>query len=208
MEKNNLNCIAFEGYRRIAFGSLAEVALKVKEAADAHPLARILVFDAETSEPVEMDCRGSTAEVMARFATAASEAEPPAEPPTPAPAGRGRPRLGVVAREVTLLPRHWEWLNAQPGGASVALRKLVEQARRASASADRIRQAQNATFRFMTAMAGDLDGFEEAARALFATDRQRFGALLAPWPDDIRDHAHYLAEAAFQTETSPDAHHD
>lgn len=208
MENTSQICIAFAGRSRIAFGPLARVAQKVKESSEANPLASILVFDAETSEPVEIDCRGSTAEVMARFPTAASEGESPAEPPAPAPAGRGRPRLGVVAREVTLLPRHWEWLNAQPGGASVALRKLVEQARRTSASADRIRQAQNATFRFMTAMAGDLDGFEEATRALFAADRPRFDALLAAWPDDIRDHAGHLAEAAFQTEASPDAHHD
>lgn len=204
------NCIAFEGSRRIARGPLAEVALKVKEVSDASPLSRILAFNAETSEPVEIDCRGSVADVLSRITAGTSDTEtaPPAEPPPPAPSGRGRPRLGVVAREVTLLPRHWEWLNAQPGGASVALRKLVEQARRAGASADRVRQAQNAAYRFMTAMAGDLDGFEEVARALFATDRPRFVAQLATWPDDIREHALHLAEAAFQTETGPEAHHD
>lgn len=210
MDKAILNYIAFEGSRRIALGPLAEVALKVKEISDAHPLSRILAFNAETSEPVEIDCRGSATDVLSRVTPGTSETEtaPPAEPPPLAPAGRGRPRLGVVAREVTLLPRHWEWLNAQPGGASVALRKLVEQARRAGASADRVRQAQNATYRFMTAMAGDLDGFEEAARALFAADRPCFEAQLAAWPDDIREHALHLAEAAFQAETGPETSHD
>jgi hypothetical protein len=208
MEKYSLNCIAFEDSRCIASGPLAEVALNVKEATDANPLARILVFDAITSEPIEVDCRGSLADVMSRIPAAAKDDSPVAESPPPqpaAPAGPGRPRLGVVAREVTLLPRHWEWLSGQPGGASVALRKLVEQAKRASSWADRRRQAQNATFQFMSAMAGDLNGFEEAARALFAADRPRFEALIAAWPADIREHLQRLAEAAFQSATDPDA---
>ena len=206
MDKNTPNCIAFEGKRRIAAGSLAEVARKVKEASDANPEAQILVFDAQTSETIEIDCRGSVADVLSRIPTASPEVSPTVEesaPPT-APAGPGRPRLGVVAREVTLLPRHWEWLAAQPGGASVALRKLVESARRASAFADRLRQAQDAAFRFMSIMAGDLAAYEEATRALFAADRAAFAALTASWPGDVRDHLLQLAEAAFQTETDQD----
>jgi hypothetical protein len=109
--------------------------------------------------------------------------------------GRGRPKLGVVAREVTLLPRHWDWLNTQPGGASVALRKLVEEARRTSGDRDRTRAAQEAAYHFMSAIAGDLPGFEEATRALFAYDRRRFGDLVAQWPEDVRDHAIRLAFA-------------
>jgi hypothetical protein len=101
----------------------------------------------------------------------------------------------VVAREVTLLPRHWEWLNGQPGGASVALRKLVEQARRANGDADRQRAAREAAYHFMSAMAGNLPGFEEAARALFADDRRSFAARIAAWPADIRDHIVKLAYA-------------
>ena len=213
METNGLNCIAFEGNRCIAFGPFSEVALKVKETSDAHPFARILVFDALTSEPIEIDCRGSVAEVMSRIKASTKETPPLADQPPPqpaspaAPAGPGRPKLGVVAREVTLLPRHWKWLNSQPGGASVALRKLVEQARRESVSADRVRQSQNATFQFMTTMAGNLDGFEEAARALFSADRPLFETLIAAWPNDIREHLQRLAEAAFQAETDQDATH-
>jgi hypothetical protein len=118
------------------------------------------------------------------------------EPETDAPAeprGRGRPKLGVVAREVTLLPRHWDWLGAQPGGASVALRKLVEDARRANGDRDRQRAARDAAYHFMSTMAGDLPGFEEASRALFADDRRRFAELIADWPVDIRDHIVKLA---------------
>ena len=200
MENTSVHCIAFDGMRRITSGPLAEIAAKVKECADANPLARILIFNAETSEPVEIDCRGSLADVMGRITLTASAVSRPDEAPLSSPAGRGRPKLGVVAREVTLLPRHWEWLSAQPGGASVALRKLVEQARRTSSSADRIRQSQNAANRFMTALAGDLEGYEEASRALFAADRQRFEALLATWPDDVRAHLLQLAKPAFPDE--------
>jgi hypothetical protein len=103
--------------------------------------------------------------------------------------------LGVVAREVTLLPRHWDWLNSQPGGASVALRKLVELARRTSGDRDRVRAAQESAYSFMSAIAGNLPGFEEATRALFAYDRRRFSELIASWPEDIRDYAIKLAFA-------------
>ena len=120
---------------------------------------------------------------------------PVVEEPEAEPRGRGRPKLGVVAREVTLLPRHWDWLNSQPGGASVALRKLVEEARRASGDRDRIRAAQESAYHFMSAMAGNLPGFEEAARALFAYDRRGFGDLIAAWPEDVRDHVIKLAFA-------------
>src|SRR5205085_7377519 len=120
-------------------------------------------------------------------ATALSEA------PSSEPRGRGRPKLGVVAREVTLVPRHWEWLGAQPGGASVALRKLVDDARRASGDRDRSRAARDAAYHFMSTMAGNLANFEEASRALFAHDRRRFAGLIAEWPGDIRDHIVRLA---------------
>ena len=102
-----------------------------------------------------------------------------------------------MAREVTLLPRHWEWLNSQPGGASVALRRLVEDARRVRAGADRKRRSQEVAYRFMSAMAGDRPGFEEATRALFASDRDRFTTHTAGWPVDVRRHARALADRAF-----------
>ena len=175
---------AFEGHRRLITGTLAEVALAVKRAVQA--AAPVLIFSDATGRSLDLDLRGSDEEIVARLPKPAPE---PAESDASAePRGRGRPKLGVVAREVTLLPRHWEWLNAQPGGASVALRKLVDETRRASGERDRLRAARDAAYHFMSAMAGDLANFEEASRALFADDRRRFAGLIADWPADIRDH--------------------
>jgi hypothetical protein len=108
----------------------------------------------------------------------------------------GRPKLGVVGREVTLLPRHWEWLATQPGGASVTLRRLVEEARRAGGDEERKRQARDAAYRFMFAVAGNEPGFEEASRALFAGDQSRFEEETERWPADVREHARTLARDA------------
>jgi hypothetical protein len=184
---------AFRGQRLLASGPLPEIARAIRrtEHDDARP---VLIFSDASGRPIDLDLRGTDAEVLARL--------PPAPPPqtgedaAPAePRGRGRPKLGVVAREVTLLPRHWDWLNAQPGGASVALRKLVEQARRAGGDADRARAARDAAYHFMSVMAGNLAGFEEASRALFADDRRRLADLISGWPEDIRDHVVRLASS-------------
>ncbi|HZR74878.1 DUF2239 family protein [Bradyrhizobium sp.] len=180
---------AFEGQRRLVTGTLAEVALAVRRAGQAAP---IVIFSDATGRSLDLDLRGSDEEIVARLPKTAPA---PVEPETQAsePRGRGRPKLGVVAREVTLLPRHWEWLNARPGGASVALRKLVDEARRANGDRDRQRAARDAAYHFMSTMAGNRVGFEEASRALFADDRRRFGELIAAWPVDIRDHIVKLA---------------
>ena len=100
----------------------------------------------------------------------------------------------MVAREVTLLPEHWDWLAAQPGSASVALRKLVHQALRAGAGRERMRRAQERSYKVMVALAGDRPGFEEAARALFAADLERLRRLIEPWPRDVREHVLHLAD--------------
>jgi hypothetical protein len=186
------NFIAFAGDARIAAGDLACVALAAKKAVARPNHDPVLVFDAATSAPVELDLRGSREDVLGRLPA------PPVAPEPEAPRGPGRPKLGVVAREVTLLPRHWDWLASQPGGASVALRKLVENASRAHAGKDRIRASQNAAYRFMSVMAGDRVGFEDAARALFAGDAATFHRLVAAWPPDICDHLKTLAADAVQ----------
>ncbi|MBR8257514.1 DUF2239 family protein [Burkholderia ambifaria] len=186
---------AFDGHRRLVSGPLATVALAVRQAAgDATP-GTILIFNDATGRAIDLDLRGTADEIRARYAAAPADASAPAGEPTGAdePRGRGRPKLGVVSREVTLLPRHWDWLATQPGGASVALRKLVEDARRTHAAADRRRDAQARAYHFMSAIAGDLPGFEEAARALYANDLARLTELIAGWPDDVRDHALALA---------------
>jgi hypothetical protein len=171
-------CTAFAGPRRIAQGPLADVAMAVAAAASD---AGILVFDDATGRVIDLDLRGPPDEIAARYA--------PAEAPRP----RGRPKLGVVAREVTLLPRHWDWLNAQAGGASQALRRLIDEARRADDGRTERRLALEVAYRFMSAMAGNLAGFEEASRALFAEDRARFAEQAAAWPADIRNHVEALA---------------
>ena len=198
--------IAFEGPRCLARGPLVDVALQVKAATEARPLARFMVFNARSSEIIDFDHRGSADEVLARLAQAHPQAHAPKardEDAAVLRAGPGRPKMGVVAREVTLLPRHWAWLAGQPGGASVALRKLVEQARKDSQGQDQRRLSQEASYRFMSAMAGSLDGFEEAARALFAADRPRFEALIATWPADIQAHLQALAQAALTPTVLP-----
>lgn len=182
---------AFQGQRRLVSGPAGEVALVVKRVAP-QPDEPIIIFEDATGRPIDFDLRGGDREVLARLAKLVP---PPVEETAPSsePRGRGRPKLGVVAREVTLLPRHWEWLNAQAGGASVVLRKLVDEARRASGDKDRERQARDAAYHFMSTMAGNLPQFEEASRALFADDRRRFTALIADWPPDIRDQIVKLA---------------
>ena len=182
-------CTAFEGTEQIASGPLRHVAEIAKRVFDRGEQAPLLIFDDQTSELIEIDFRGSWTEMASRLPNSAETTR-----------GPGRPRLGVVAREVTLLPRHWEWLSSQPGGASVALRKLVETARRANAGRDLIRQGQEATYRFTSALAGNAPGFEEACRALFAGDATRFDSLVQSWPKGIREHTLRLAARAFSKE--------
>jgi hypothetical protein len=183
-DSHTLEFTAFIGSRRLASGSLDQVALAAKKAVDRGIQQPVLIYNDNTGRAIDIDSRGSDAEILARLAYPA---------PPSLPRGRGRPKLGVVAREVTLLPRHWQWLGAQPGGASVAIRKLVETARRANQQIDQARQRQEAAYHFMSAMVGNLANFEEASRALFANDSERFSDLVGSWPTDVRDHAFKLA---------------
>ena len=193
--ESELAAIAFEGDRCIAAGELRDVARAAKQVLDQDNAASVLIFDGHTSAPIDIDFRGSVGDVLARLPIGASTETEAVEPS--APRGPGRPKLGVVAREITLLPRHWEWLARQPGGASVAIRKLVDQARRTTEDGDRSRAGAEAAYRFMSAIAGNRPHYEEAIRALFAGDAARFEQLIAEWPADIRDHALRLAMRAF-----------
>lgn len=187
---------SFMGHRRIAHGSMLVNVLAVKKMLESRVNDPVLIFDDETGHFVDVNTHGTDEELAQRYASV-DVPEPELEQiKEEAPRGRGRPKLGVVPREVTLLPRHWDWLATQPGGASVALRKLVEQARRASAAKDQRRQAQERVYNFMTAIGGDLPGFEEAMRALFADEWERFKQLLAAWPEDVREHAMRLVQHA------------
>lgn len=177
---------AFAGMTRIAHGPVLDVALalSLQNAETAQP---VLVFDDATGQVIDLDLRGDAWDIGARLA------EHPAIAAPPATAQRGRPKLGVVAREVTLLPRHWDWLAAQPGGASAALRRLVDQARSAEKSKGIDRAAQDSAYRFLSALAGDLPGYEEAIRALFAGDPAAFAQRMEDWPQDVQDYARALA---------------
>ncbi|HEY0201652.1 MAG TPA: DUF2239 family protein [Burkholderiaceae bacterium] len=189
---------SFNGHKRIASGSLTVNAVAVKHALASDITNPLLTFCDRTGQVVDIDIRGSDAEMLARLSPAEcqlqeNESAPIAPGESDEPRGRGRPKLGVVAREVTLLPRHWDWLAAQPGGASVTLRKLVDEARRANVDRDRQRQASECAYHFMSVMAGDMAGFEEATRALFANDAAKFHHLTEAWPTDVRDYARCLA---------------
>jgi hypothetical protein len=175
--------VVFAGAERVAVGSRLEAALAAQARGGV-----VLVFDPEGRQ-VDFDLTGSAADLTARFAPEPVEAE--------APRGRGRPKLGVVAREITLLSRHWDWLASQPGGASVALRKLVEAARREAEGPDRIRRSREAAYRFANVMAGDRPGYEEAIRALFAGDDGAFEARIEAWPADVAAQLRVYAAEAF-----------
>jgi hypothetical protein len=182
MEQQQRTFTAFEGSRVFAALPLEELLPRLKSREDEGSCAGLLVFDDQTGQQLEFDLRGTLEEVLLRAL------------PDRAPAGRGRPRLGVVSREVSLLPRHWEWLEEQPQGASAALRRLVDEARKADPGPARTRRARDALSRVMSAVAGNLPDYEEATRALFAGDQTRFAALLKRWPKDLR--RHFIARLA------------
>jgi hypothetical protein len=184
--KNNETYTSFIGTTLLASGPLDEVLTRVKALFDRDPGAPILIFKDENGRQVDFDLRGTLRETLAR-------ALPPPERPGP-----GRPRLGVVAREVSLLPRHWEWLEQQPNGASAALRRLVDEARKRNPGEERRRLAIEAANRFLTAMAGNLPGYEEATRALFGRNQERFHELIREWPPDIQQYAQRLVETTFE----------
>lgn len=177
---------AFAGETLIGSGPLQEVLPQVKRWVDQSENPNVLIFEDETGQQVDFDLQGTLDEVLVRAL------------PVRQPTGPGRPKLGVVSREVTLLPRHWAWLEQQPNGASAALRRLIDQARANDPAQQRARLAKDATYRFMSVIAGDLPGYEEANRALYAGQHEPFEALIHGWPHDVRVHLQKMAQDAFQ----------
>lgn len=184
-------CRAYDHHRLIASGPLPEVVRAAKRALELGASEPLLIFDDADSRQIEIDFRGTLDEVLGRLNLADGAALPSAN------RGPGRPKLGVVSREVTLLPRHWDWLAQQPGGASAVLRRLVGEAARGDSSKQRARLAVESTDRFMRVIAGDLAGFEEASRAFYRGDRNRFASLIQSWPTDVRMHLNRLAAIAW-----------
>jgi len=167
---------AFLGHSQLAGGDLQSVLTASKQVLEGAEQEPLLIFEDKSGKQVEFDFAGSLAEVLRR------------ELPTKAKVGPGRPKLGVVSREVTLLPRHWEWLEAQPNGISAALRRVVEEAIKHAPDEQRARKRRDAAAKFMWGMAGDFPNFEEASRALYAGDNERLTQLTRKWPPDVRSY--------------------
>jgi hypothetical protein len=198
----------FYGNRCIGAGVLEKVVRLAKPIVDRREATPVMIFDDDNGESLEVDYRGKIDDIIRRLNQYRAGEEN--EPSDNAAAqvvkrGPGRPRLGVVAREVTLLPRHWQWLNRQPGGASVALRRLVDQARHAHRVLDAVRLSREAAYRFISVTAGNEVGFEEANRALFAGNREGFEKFSASWPTDIQNYALKLAEPSFPPHVDQEA---
>jgi hypothetical protein len=177
---------AFAGHRQIASGDLQTTVLKTKKRLDGGETAPILIFDDSTGKQVDFDFRGTPEKVLQKLSSHPIFVSTSAS--TAPPSGPGRPKLGIVSREISLLPRHWDWLEQQPQGISGTLRKLVENARKTEPNRERARRARDAAGAFMWAMAGNFPGFEEASRALYASDMKKLDKLIQDWPGDIRKH--------------------
>ena len=191
MDKPN-TYTAFDGTKLLLQDSLAEVVLKIKKKIGKAANSSVMIFSDATGKMMDFDFHGAEKDVLKRLETFVPEALPKDS------SGPGRPKLGVISREISLLPRHWEWLATQSGGASATLRQLVEEAKRKSATSGiSIKQAQERTYKFMSVMAGDLNGYEEALRALYKKDQEKFLAQIGEWPRDVRDHINKLAQSVF-----------
>ncbi len=188
---------AFQGKNLVATGNLAEVLPAVKNASDRNSDETVLIFDDRTGAQIDFDLHGTMEEVLAKSAdhplmkTASF---------TPQKSGVGRPKLGVTPREVTLLPRHWSWLETRPNGVSAALRRVVDEAmRREDPYAERMRAARDAAAKAMWVLAGNLEGFEEASRLLFRGDLKELASQILPWPKDIRAYLLRLLSPSIST---------
>jgi uncharacterized protein len=183
---------AFIGHKLLAHGPLEKVVLKVKHQSEENPTATVLVFSDSTGKQMDFDLSGTEKDILKRLNVYIDTNEPVSQ------SGPGRPKLGVVSREISLLPRHWEWLSNQPGGASVTLRRLVDETRKQSTGKEQIKKAQERTYTFLSSIAGNLSNYEEALRALFAKNAKGFEANISEWPKDIKSHARKLAAPALE----------
>jgi len=185
----SVHCTAFVNCTQLASGTVQDVAMAAKNWHETNDTQTLLVFDSNTGAAIDLALEGSLQQVEQRYQS------PPAIVAIRKP---GRPKLGVVGHEVTLLPRHWQWLRSQPGGASVALRKLVDQGRKDNAEVDDVRRARVAITTVCTALVGNIAGFEEAQRALYNNDLRRFNFEIELWPTDIKAFIGQLAPLAFK----------
>ena len=189
--ENQLTYSAFENEKLLIQGPLNLVVLKVKKRIDKIKDSMIIIFSDSTGKSMDFNFQGNEEDILKRLEVYKAEPQPTE------PSGPGRPKLGVVSREISLLPRHWEWLATQPEGASATLRKLVEEAKKKSSQINEIKQAQERTYKFMSVIAGNFKGYEEVLRALYRKDKKMFLTLISEWPEDIKKHALELSKPVF-----------
>ncbi|MCO5113656.1 MAG: DUF2239 family protein [Bdellovibrionaceae bacterium] len=180
---------AFEEFKMIGQGNMETVALAVKARMKANKAASVLIFSDLTGRQIDLDLSGTDKQVLERLKVYASQ-------DIPTPTGAGRPKLGVIPREISLLPRHWEWLLNQDGGASAVIRNLIDEKIKIRPT-DKIKLAQERTYKFLSAIAGNLENFEEATRFLYRKDKDKFKALISGWPKDVMKHAISLSKDVF-----------
>lgn len=173
---------AFVGTKKLTEGPLSMIPVTIKQKLHDDELHDVLIFSDMTGQHVDLDLRGGVLDVQHRARMHAYN--------TYVAKSRGRPKLGVVSREISLLPRHWEWLETQSGGASATLRKLVEKASKMDSESER--QARDRTYQFLRVIAGDMPGYEEALRSLFRGDLELFSEQMKGWPEDVQTHARKL----------------
>jgi hypothetical protein len=183
---------AFEDAKLLFQGELSDVVLKIKKYLGSDRNSAILIFSEDTGKLMDFNFQGTTQAVLKRLEVFTS-----AEQMNPS-SGPGRPRLGVVSREVSLLPRHWEWLAARSGGASATIRLLVEEAQKKSSTNPSIKQMQERVYRVMSVLAGDFHGYEEALRALYKRDRKSFVSRIETWPKDVQKYLNDLGKPVFE----------
>jgi len=189
---------AFEGSELVFRGSLQHVVTKIKKRMGKTSHSEVLLFSDETGKLMDFNFHGTEKDVLKRLEVFSSVSDRHGKEESASPAGPGRPKLGVISREVSLLPRHWEWLAAQPSGSSATLRKLIEEAKKKSSGGATVKQLQERCYKVMSVLAGDLSGYEEALRSLYKKDEERFLVQIKEWPKDIRKHIAELARPVFR----------
>lgn len=189
---------AFENDQILTQGPLDQVVLKIKRKLGNAAHSSILIFSDQSGKIMDFNFSGSEAEVIKRLDIYVSSSSPASSEIQ----GPGRPKLGVISREVSLLPRHWEWLAQQSSSVSAILRKMIEEAMKKSSTANETKQSQERTYQFMSVMAGNLSQYEEALRALYQKNQKLFFSLIDKWPTDIKKHVTSLAKDAFDKNQS------
>ena len=193
MKADNSNSYtAFDGSVLLFRGGLKEVVLNIKEHLGRSENSSVLIFSDLTGKTMDFSFHGSKQDILKRLEKYTFTEEPKE------PSGPGRPKLGVVSREISLLPRHWEWLATQSGGASATIRLLVEEARKKSSNISSIKQMQERAYQIMSVLAGDLQGYEEALRALYKKDSKVFFTHVKRWPIDIQKYLNEITKPVFE----------